>query len=124
MSACMLRAIKGKLPTKAFLKELNIISSYKCALCDMAPETIQHHFFEGPFSLYIWQLCRLKMGLTGGPMGDLMMEVVYIQNRFKKRKQTILARSVLCATIWHIWNERNARDQGLPAKSQAQNHVV
>jgi len=40
----------------------------------------------------------------------LLEEAAKIQSSFKKkRKVTILARSVLCAAIWHFWKERNER---------------
>ena len=62
MSTCILRAIKRKLPIRAFLKELNIIDSDQCLLSNMASETIPSLFFEWSLSSYVWQLCRLKWG--------------------------------------------------------------
>ena len=62
VSICLLRAIKGKLPTKSFLKELNIIPTDQCVLCNGATETMQHLYFE--YSSYIWKLCKLKLGIS------------------------------------------------------------
>lgn len=63
MSIYLWRAIKGKLPTKAFLKDLNIIPSDQCLLCSKAPETVQHLFFECCYSSYIWHCASWSLAL-------------------------------------------------------------
>ena len=71
----------------------------------MALETVHHLYFECSFSSYIWQLCKLKLGINDGHMGDLIGEATKIKDKFrKKRKITILASATLRATIWR--NER------------------
>ena len=43
-------------------------------------------------------------------MVNLEMEAEPILKNFKdKSRLTVLANSALCATVWHIWRERNGR---------------
>ena len=107
MSTCLLRAVTDKLPTRAFLKALNIIDADNCVQCNLASETLQHLFFECSSS-YIWKLCKMKLvGSTDGSVGTLVIEAKKIQSTFiKRRNSTMLVRTALCATFWHIWKGR------------------
>jgi len=101
MSMCLLRAIKRKLPTKSFLKKLNIIPTDQCVLHNGATETMQQLYFECCYSSYIWKLCKFKLGIKDGSMGDLMREANKIKENFRKKKKiTILARMT-------CWKERD-----------------
>jgi len=109
MAICLLRALQGKLLTRVFLTSLGIADNNICVLCNSADETIEHLFFECPFSAYLWSLCRLKLKISE-PIGTLQDEALLIQTRFKsKRKITILTKLSLSAVVWHIWKERNLR---------------
>ena len=72
-------------------------------------ESIQHLYFECPFSAYLWSLCILKLGLTCANIGTLQEEAHMTQTKFKKVKSTILGKVALAALTWHVWNERNER---------------
>jgi len=78
--------------------------------CNGATETMQHLYFECSHSSYIWKVWKLKLGVSDGSIRDLMREANKIKEKFRKKKKiTILARMALCATIWHIWKQRNER---------------
>ena len=87
MSLCLLRALKVKLPTRSFLKSHNIIDrTDTCTLCNQSSESLQHLFFDCPFSSYIWSLCKLKLGITDVTMVSFQMEADKLQKHFKKKK--------------------------------------
>jgi hypothetical protein len=110
MSCCLLKALKGRLPTRSRLKTFGIINEDSCVLCNEATETIDHLFFECPFTAYLWSLSRLKLGLYLPEMRNLIQEAELIQGKFKvKDKSYILSRLALQVTVWHIWLERNRR---------------
>lgn len=71
MSLCMLRALKKKMPTRSLLKRLNITDLDSCVLCNQNSETVEHLFFECPFSAYLWKLCKLKLGFKEEALGTL-----------------------------------------------------
>ena len=106
MSMCCLRALKGNLPTKSFLKTLGIIDNDLCVLCKQFIENIQHQVFECPSSAYIWRLCKLKLGILDQSMGSLVEEAKLLQSRFThKSKHASLLRVALTAVVQHIWKE-------------------
>ena len=76
MSRHFLRVLTGKSPTRDVLKNLGIIQEDGCVLCNSAAETIRHLFFACPFAAYLWQLCRLKLGITI-QMGSLIEAVEF-----------------------------------------------
>lgn len=78
-------------------------------LCMQATETIDNLYFQCPYSAYLWELSRLKLGLTTAT-GSLIEEATLISNKFKQKcNTTTLAKVVFSAVIWHIWREKNAR---------------
>jgi len=110
MSVCLHRALHSKLLTRDFLKSLNIANTDTCILCNASKETIQHPYFQCPYSPYIWSLCRLKLGLAESPIGTLQDGAKLIKSSLKAKARTsVLAKLVLAAAVWHIWREENQR---------------
>ena len=95
MSMCLVRALKV------------IIDSDICALCKENQKLWSIYFFECAYSSYLWMLCRLKLGITSPAMGNLQAKATLLQDRFKKDKENILAKTSLADEVWHIWKERN-----------------
>ena len=109
MTMCLIRVLHGKLLTRHFLKNIGIITEDHCLLCMTAAESIDHLFFHCPYSAYIWQLCKLKLGLLI-PMENLHEEALSVILHFRQKSITSsLAKLVFSAAIWHIWRERNSR---------------
>ena len=55
MSMCLVRALKGKLLTRHFLKGIGITQDDTCMLCNISMETIEHLFFQCSYSTYLWE---------------------------------------------------------------------
>ncbi|XP_020243282.1 uncharacterized protein LOC109821509 [Asparagus officinalis] len=110
MSCCLLKSLLNRLSTRDRLYRFGIISTEVCVLCIDGKESIDHLFFQCPFSAYIWKLCKLKLHSDDRTIQDLRTEATATQNKFKVKDKTyILARLVLSTAVWHIWQERNRR---------------
>ena len=73
-------------------------------------ESRDHLFFNCPFSSYLWEPCKLKLGMSAAIQNTLPEEAALLESTFKgKTKQVALTRIVFKAAIWHIWRERNSR---------------
>ena len=109
MSLHLLRALHGKLRTKHILKGIGVIQEDTCQLCHLSVETLEHLFFQCPFSAYIWTLCRLKLGMVS-PIGNLHEEAAKNSALFQRKSNiSIVAKLVFSAAIWHIWRECNVK---------------
>ena len=81
----------------------------KCPLCDSQQDSHEHLFFECQFSKLVWS--RVK-GLAGLPnIADSMEAVVSSITPCAKRKTSrcIIAKLVVAASAYFIWQERNSR---------------
>lgn len=109
MSCCLLRALQNKLPTRCRLKQFGIINQDSCVLCSSSSESVKHLFLTCPFSAYIWELCRLKLGLHQ-PILLLLDEAKLFLKIYSKRiRVSALGKVAISAAVWHIWFERNQR---------------
>ncbi|XP_020271020.1 uncharacterized protein LOC109846208 [Asparagus officinalis] len=110
MACCLLKSLLNRLATRDRLFRFGIILTEDCVLCSGRKESIDHLFFQCPFSAYIWKLCKLKLHTDDMTIHDLKTEAIETQNKFKVKDKTyILARLVLSTAVWHIWQERNRR---------------
>jgi len=101
--------LHGKFLTKHLSKGISIIQDDLCVLCLQEAETTDHLYFQCPYTAYLWKLCKLKLGITSISV-SLFEEVTVISSKFKHKCHTrTLAKLVLSAVIWHIWQERNSR---------------
>ncbi|XP_020254023.1 uncharacterized protein LOC109831093 [Asparagus officinalis] len=110
MACCLIKSLYNRLATRDRLSKFGISSVEDCVLCIGEKETRDHLFFQCPFTAFIWKLCKLKLQLDITVIQDLRTEALHIQQKFKVKDRTYkLARLVLSATLWHIWQERNRR---------------
>ncbi|XP_020249238.1 uncharacterized protein LOC109826627 [Asparagus officinalis] len=110
MACCLLKSLLNRLATRDRLFRFGITSTEDCVLCTGMKESRDHLFFQCPFSAYIWKLCKMKLHTDAMAIHDLRTEAIETQNKFKAKDRIyILARLVLSATVWHIWQERNRR---------------
>ena len=101
------KVLQGKLLTRQFLKGLGITQEDHCVLCIQDTETVDHLFFSCSFSAYLWQLCKLKLGINPS-ISNLVDEASKIKFKVRRKCNTsTLARLVLSALVWHIRTERN-----------------
>lgn len=84
----------------------------RCALCEEAYEDIPHLFFGCAFKRSIWLAILTKVRLTGAVEQDLAHELRRVNNDASTqltRMEYAWTRLALAATMYEIWNERNAR---------------
>ncbi|GKD93401.1 reverse transcriptase domain, reverse transcriptase zinc-binding domain protein, partial [Tanacetum coccineum] len=80
-----------------------------CSLCESQPDSHEHLFFECAFSQQVWS--HLK-GFAGLPNTTLSInEIINDILPFAARKtsKSIIAKLVLAAATYFIWQERNGR---------------
>nr|GEX26878.1 hypothetical protein [Tanacetum cinerariifolium] len=83
--------------------------STQCPLCDLQPDSHKHLFFECPFSQQVWNHMKCFANLDGTrPELDHIMSII---KPFAKRRSSknVIAKLVLAACAYFIWQERNAR---------------
>nr|GEX06109.1 hypothetical protein [Tanacetum cinerariifolium] len=80
-----------------------------CSLCESTPDSHEHLFFLCPFSAAVWSQMKLRAGL------DLVSHDVYaLFDHFEgishaKSSKIVIAKIVLAASAYFIWQERNWR---------------
>ena len=106
MALCLLRAIHSKLLTWGFLLNLGGSGTIWYVFC-ASKSCWKHHL------LNIWlPILRLHMEF----MQSIHEEALLLKNiSRKKRKASIMARSVLAAAVWYIWKEKNTKSWFLEA---------
>lgn len=120
MSLCLLQAVKGTLITKDFLLRRTLQVDPLYVLCKLELESVSHRFFNCPFSIFIWSVRRLKLGMNQKHSYIITEEITTLKNTFTKRsgirKQ---ARLFIPIVVWHIWRERNNRIFNSKEKTQS-----
>ncbi|XP_074296890.1 uncharacterized protein LOC141627550 [Silene latifolia] len=81
----------------------------RCVLCLQASETHRHLFFQCEFSGELWRSVLGWMGIQGRT-AKYWQELSWCSSRYaKKHWKSGWFRCCLAATIYFIWQERNAR---------------
>ncbi|GKD27971.1 hypothetical protein Tco_1234185, partial [Tanacetum coccineum] len=80
-----------------------------CPLCDLQPDLHDHLFFECPFSQQIWNHFKHLVGLgsTRPEMNHILSSIIPFANR--KSSNSVIAKLVLAALAYFIWQEWNNR---------------
>lgn len=94
--------LKDRLNTRGLLRRKNMyLDEYTCVLCQLsAEETLEHLFFECPFSYQCWQ----QIGIQWITSVNIVERIV--QARFDFGLQSF--REIAMLAAWCIWNHRNA----------------
>lgn len=101
-------AIHGKLYTTDRLERWALLTDTACPLCNNAPESHQHLFFECTESSKLWQKLLKWMNVTRGVRGWLA-EVEWATKHASGRTTTAeLYRMVLAACVYFVWQEINS----------------
>nr|GEZ81191.1 hypothetical protein [Tanacetum cinerariifolium] len=80
-----------------------------CPLCELVPDSHEHLFFECALSQLIWDHMKVFAGLNNSsPRFSHIMSII---TPFANRKTTrcVIAKLVLAASAYFIWQERNGR---------------
>ncbi|XP_020689318.1 uncharacterized protein LOC110104512 [Dendrobium catenatum] len=108
-------ALVGGLKTQDALRLRNINVSVNCSLCYSAPETINHIFFDCPYSFTILS------SIIPGSMNFLLRPTIlqlfhWMETEFSGNTLNFYLLTV-CTLIYHIWRERNNRRFGSDVRS-------
>ncbi|GJY98067.1 reverse transcriptase domain, reverse transcriptase zinc-binding domain protein [Tanacetum coccineum] len=104
----------GSLKTQDMLRHWDIgvftnLNMLVCPFCKMFPESHNHIFFECKFPSQVWSLMRsmTSMDEVGPCWNDIVNWIKPLAN--KNLIISVVARLVLAATAYFIWQERNFR---------------
>ncbi|GJY47387.1 reverse transcriptase domain, reverse transcriptase zinc-binding domain protein [Tanacetum coccineum] len=103
--------MKQRLKTQDKLSRWDVSSSLmtSCPLCDLKPDSLEHLFFECTFSIQIWShMSRYARMNSVGPVFTHIIPAIML---FAKRKssRSVIAKLVLAACAYFVWQEQNER---------------
>ncbi|GKA41820.1 reverse transcriptase domain, reverse transcriptase zinc-binding domain protein [Tanacetum coccineum] len=117
--------IQKKLKTQDRLKQWDVsptadLNLSRCPLCDLVPDSHDHLFFHCPLSSQVWSKVKVKANMHNNSCS--MDDIVNWLSPFAKKKSGmgIVAKLVLAASTYFIWQERNSRLFKKNKRSQAQ----
>ncbi|GJX81113.1 reverse transcriptase domain, reverse transcriptase zinc-binding domain protein [Tanacetum coccineum] len=86
----------------------NVLGS-TCPLCEATPDSHEHLFFICPFANSVWNRMKVKAGL--GRVSHNIYDIVDHFGGIARRKTThvVIAKLVVAASAYFIWQERNWR---------------
>ena len=81
----------------------------RCPLCELVPDSHDHLFFQCVFSSEVWSQVKLKADMHNSYCS--MNDIIHWISPFAKKKSAIgvVAKLVLAASTYFIWQERNSR---------------
>ncbi|GJV40598.1 zinc knuckle CX2CX4HX4C containing protein [Tanacetum coccineum] len=103
--------IKQRLKMKDKVASWEVLDSLMtvCPLYEVVPDSHEHIFFECIFSQQIWSHMKVFAGLpnTNVVFSHIISEVYPFTNR--KSSKSVIAKLVLAASTYFLWQERNWR---------------
>ncbi|GJW32962.1 reverse transcriptase domain, reverse transcriptase zinc-binding domain protein [Tanacetum coccineum] len=80
-----------------------------CSLCELQPDSHDHLFFECPFAIEVWDRVKGYAGLDSSNPNiyDIISDLIPIARR--RLMLSIVAKLVVAALTYYIWQERNWR---------------
>ncbi|GJZ64570.1 hypothetical protein Tco_0620991 [Tanacetum coccineum] len=103
---------KRRLKTQDLLRLWDVngaVLSMHCPLCDGQPDSHEHLFFDCVFSKQIWDSVKSLAGLPN-VIGSISIIVDLLFPFVKRRSaRSVVAKLVVAACSYYIWQERNLR---------------
>jgi reverse transcriptase-like protein len=105
--------IKRKLKTQDMLRSWDVhvssSTSHLCSLCGLQPDSHDHIFFECQFAWEVWKGICTSVGLDffSAHWNVILANISLIAT--SKKAECIIAKLVLAATTYFVWQERNNR---------------
>ncbi|GJR13993.1 reverse transcriptase domain, reverse transcriptase zinc-binding domain protein [Tanacetum coccineum] len=80
-----------------------------CLLCDVQPDSHEHLFFDCTLSKSIWDRVKIMAGLSNSSpsIDSIVSDILPFANR--RTTRSVIAKLVVEATVFFIWQERNYR---------------
>lgn len=100
-------AVQNRLSTKDRLLRFNLIQEEACVHCCNSVETVQHLYFECPFSKYCLQQVQIWLGWRTSK-GDLMGLIRWLQRAKEEKIKRLCFTAGLTALVYWIWACRNS----------------
>nr|GEW59699.1 putative RNA-directed DNA polymerase, eukaryota, reverse transcriptase zinc-binding domain protein [Tanacetum cinerariifolium] len=103
---------KHRLLTQDRLRSWDVaggLASVGCPLCDGQPDSHDHLFFQCSFSTQVWKSLRDSAGLN--QVSNSIVDIVNVLIPIAKSRtiRSVVAKLVVAACAYHIWEERNYR---------------
>ncbi|GAV87453.1 zf-RVT domain-containing protein, partial [Cephalotus follicularis] len=102
-------AIRGAHKTKNKLMAVGVVHSAECAFRCGETETVEHIFFQCPFSANVWRevldMCNIARPILPWVDEVLWMSIHAKGNAFQQRMRKL----AFATTTYHLWIERNRR---------------
>ncbi|XP_019239422.1 PREDICTED: uncharacterized protein LOC109219416, partial [Nicotiana attenuata] len=109
-------AAHGKLYTRDRLQSWGMQVDQECVLCKQANESIQHLFFECTYAKALWSTVLAWQGIKR-PVNGWNEELRWAEMQTKRKTAAAeLYKMAIAATVYHVWQERNARTFQAKAK--------
>ncbi|GJV17171.1 putative RNA-directed DNA polymerase [Tanacetum coccineum] len=103
--------IKKRLRTQDMLRTWDISGclATNCPLCDVQPDSHEHLFFDCTLSKNIWDRVKIMAGLSNSSpsIDSIVSDILPFANR--RTTRSVIAKLVVAATAYFIWQERNYR---------------
>ena len=104
-------AFRNRLKTQDMLLNWTTIpvSELLCPLCSQQHDSRSHLFFECNYSSQVWLRVAQKAGLQPRPCQWDQIVTRLIPRAKKKSAQNVIDKLIFAATVYYVWQERNAR---------------
>ncbi|GKD24017.1 hypothetical protein Tco_1225720 [Tanacetum coccineum] len=103
--------IRRRLKTQDLLRHWDNVNylHVTCSLCESQPDSHEHLFFECSFSQQVWNQVKGVAGLasSNASIYDTIDDIIPFAAR--KTSKSVIAKLVVAATSYFIWQERNGR---------------
>ncbi|GJY65056.1 putative RNA-directed DNA polymerase, eukaryota, reverse transcriptase zinc-binding domain protein [Tanacetum coccineum] len=103
--------IRRRLKTQDLLRHWDNVNylHVTCSLCESQPDSHEHFFFECSFSQQVWNQVKGVAGLASSNKSiyDTIDDIIPFAAR--KTSKSVIAKLVVAATSYFIWQERNGR---------------
>nr|XP_043625569.1 uncharacterized protein LOC122596994 [Erigeron canadensis] len=80
-----------------------------CPFCKLQPDSHSHLFFECDYSMQVWKSVYMKAGLQQRSSDWNVIIQQLLPKARRKSMQNVLDKLLLAASVYFIWQERNAR---------------
>ncbi|GJW52643.1 hypothetical protein Tco_0096728 [Tanacetum coccineum] len=80
-----------------------------CSLCETQPDSLEHLFFECPFSQVVWSHMKVYAGLDASAHDLYLIISNFLPLAKRKTSRSVIAKLVVSASAYFLWQERNGR---------------
>ncbi|GJV96690.1 hypothetical protein Tco_1548267 [Tanacetum coccineum] len=101
--------VKKKLKTQDMLRNWDANLGNVCSLCETQPDSLEHLFFECPFSQVVWSHMKVYAGLDASAHDLYLIISNFLPLAKRKASRSVIAKLVVSASAYFLWQERNGR---------------